>query len=374
MRAAVTRAFTAQERNARGSNETNGSDIIAIDPTEQGRESVEKAVLGRGLIARWTLLINWISLVFMALLVSAMIPPNAFTFFSFTPISHLSCHETSDSPISLSMCVSNVHLAEFHHDGPYDACNPYRNRKGVRAPPIQAFADESTAMSPAPLKRGDDTKEKFDYNLYHGHIEKSLDFANESLTPAGTYKPKKDDLTGFDPASRVEPVHGEESMGLGTSTFLEGAPASRAAIGTHERERRSSHDGGYADGWNSNSGGGAGGGLTRKKSLAQKIRGGITRGTSTREPPRPINHKVTTSSSSDELALPTVKTGKGPSVSFNDDELDRKGGSTQITALDKGNSDGPGSSSGPNRHNGNGGGNGGVGNGLLSRVKSLRKR
>lgn len=55
---------------------------------------------------------------------------------------------------------------------------------------------------------------------------------------------------------RTEFVHGEESMGLGTSTFLEGAPASRAAIQRRQTETLPEN-----------------GGLQRKKSLAQKIRG-----------------------------------------------------------------------------------------------------
>jgi hypothetical protein len=58
--------------------------------------------------------------------------------------------------------------------------------------------------------------------------------------------------------TRVEPIHGEETLGLGTSTFLEGAPASRAALQRRESEQTSPTDGG---------------GLSRKKSLAQKIRG-----------------------------------------------------------------------------------------------------
>lgn len=60
---------------------------------------------------------------------------------------------------------------------------------------------------------------------------------------------------------RIEPVHGDESLGLGSSTFLEGAPASRAAI--QRRETDTSIGGGAENG----------GGLYRKKSLAQKIRG-----------------------------------------------------------------------------------------------------
>ena len=56
---------------------------------------------------------------------------------------------------------------------------------------------------------------------------------------------------------RVEPVHGDESLGLGTSTFLEGTPASRNAIQRRETEEAMPE----------------GSGLQRKKSLAQKIRG-----------------------------------------------------------------------------------------------------
>lgn len=62
--------------------------------------------------------------------------------------------------------------------------------------------------------------------------------------------------------SRVEPVHGDETLGLGTSTFLEGTPASRTAIKQLETEQLQREQ-------QLN----AGGGLSRKKSLAQKIRG-----------------------------------------------------------------------------------------------------
>jgi len=67
---------------------------------------------------------------------------------------------------------------------------------------------------------------------------------------------------------KMEPVHGVESAGLGTSTFLEGAPAPKSAI---ERAVVEEEDGG---------------GLTRKKSLVQKIKG--RRGTASagdRSPP-----------------------------------------------------------------------------------------
>ena len=71
-------------------------------------------------------------------------------------------------------------------------------------------------------------------------------------------RPGVDRTTSFNPTDRVQPVHGDESLGLGTSTFLEGAPAARTAIQRRESESE---------------GTGGGGGLGRTRSLAQKIRG-----------------------------------------------------------------------------------------------------
>lgn len=71
-------------------------------------------------------------------------------------------------------------------------------------------------------------------------------------------RPKVDRTPAFDPVARVDPVHGDESLGLGTSTFLEGAPASRTAIQRRQSEGESSLQGG---------------GMSRKKSLVKKIRG-----------------------------------------------------------------------------------------------------
>lgn len=59
-------------------------------------------------------------------------------------------------------------------------------------------------------------------------------------------------------SAKFKPVHGDESLGLGTSTFLEGAPASRAAVVRKQAEARQ---------------GPAEGGLVRHKSFAQKFRG-----------------------------------------------------------------------------------------------------
>ncbi|PGG97256.1 hypothetical protein GX51_07406 [Blastomyces parvus] len=139
----------------------------------------------------------------------------------------------------------------FHHDGPFDACNPHRNRKGSRAAPMQAFAKDSRNMA---LGGAGPNNTNIDLNLFHGRGEEGYaDYASSGLSSS------KINPSAFDPTAKLEPIHGAESMGLGTSTFLEGAPASRAAIQRRQSENETQNL--------------QNGGLQRKKSLAQKIRG-----------------------------------------------------------------------------------------------------
>lgn len=70
-------------------------------------------------------------------------------------------------------------------------------------------------------------------------------------------KPFRQDSAIQSATTRVEPIHGEETLGLGTSTFLEGAPASKTAMQRRESEQSPTELSG----------------LSRKKSLAQRIRG-----------------------------------------------------------------------------------------------------
>ena len=116
-----------------------------------------------------------------------------------------------------------------------------------------------------------------DLAQYHGHQPDSFrDFnaaaGKSDVTPnndptmgpgmgmqyRGNARPGADRVSAFNATANVDPVHGDESLGLGTSTFLEGAPAPRTAI-----ERRESED-------DTN----AAVGLGRKKSLVQRFRGG----------------------------------------------------------------------------------------------------
>ncbi|KAL8689646.1 MAG: hypothetical protein Q9218_004732 [Villophora microphyllina] len=167
----------------------------------------------------------------------------------------------------------------FHHDGPFDACNPHRNRKGSKVAPMQAFAKDSinnTLGGSGPVNK--------DLDLIQFHGRAAEGFTDYSTSRANTFvpdpepyagasapirrgpgvRPGVDRTTSYNPTKLIEPVHGDESLGLGTSTFLEGAPAPRAAI-----ERRESESEGVSGG----AIGGNSGGLGRKRSLVQKIRG-----------------------------------------------------------------------------------------------------
>ncbi|KXG46635.1 Pal1 cell morphology [Penicillium griseofulvum] len=138
----------------------------------------------------------------------------------------------------------------FHHDGPFDACNPHRNRRGVRTAPMQAFPKGSTNMA---LGGTGPNNSNIDLNLFHGRME-------EGHNDFSTAARRNPETAVIDPTARVDPIHGPQSMGLGTSTFLDGAPASRSAMA----RRQSENEGTPAAN---------GGGLARKKSLAQRLRG-----------------------------------------------------------------------------------------------------
>lgn len=174
----------------------------------------------------------------------------------------------------------------FHHDGPFDACNPHRNRKGIRAAPLQAFPKDSRNM-----QLGGSGPNNSNINLlqFHGQDTESYnDFSSAVVDECdGIKRPTANRSVTFHPVNR-DPVHGEESMGLGTSTFLEGAPASKTAI-----QRRESD---FEEVMNT-----SGGGLGRKKSLAMKIRG-ISNS-------RTVSGRITSPGVGDRVMTPTSPTG-----------------------------------------------------------------
>ncbi|PHH83931.1 hypothetical protein CDD83_2769 [Cordyceps sp. RAO-2017] len=146
----------------------------------------------------------------------------------------------------------------FHHDGPFDALNPHRNRLNSRRAPMQAFPKDSLNNSiggAGPLNRNPDHA----VFMGNGTDEAFRDYAGGGKNKNGyNYPgPSSGEAAIFDPISRGSVVHGDESVGLGTSTFLEGTPAARTAIARREAEQAQEL---------------VEGGIQRKKSLAQRIR------------------------------------------------------------------------------------------------------
>lgn len=146
---------------------------------------------------------------------------------------------------------------------------------------MQAFAKDSANNV---IGGSGPVNKNIDFAQFHGRgAEGFTDYATsgagateESFEPyAGAGAPTRrgpgvrpgvDRTTSFNPTALVDPVYGDETVGLGATTFLEGAPAPRAAIKRRESE--------------SDVNMGIGGGLSRTRSLAQKIRG-INRGPGT---------------------------------------------------------------------------------------------
>ena len=122
----------------------------------------------------------------------------------------------------------NIDIAQFHGHGS-DGFTDYSTKAGGPNAPVEMNTFEPYAGAGAPVR--------------------------------GDARPGIDRTSSFNATAKAEMVHGDESMGLGTSTFLEGAPAARVAIQRRESESEPHGLGGGA------------GGLGRKKSLAQKIRG-----------------------------------------------------------------------------------------------------
>lgn len=248
-------------------------------------------------------------------------------------------------PLSKCRFVAGSNLvAVFHHDGPFDACNPDRNRRGSRRAPMQAFAKDSannTIGGSGPVNKD------INFNQFHGRGDEGFtDYATsgaknpavevDSFEPyAGSsapsmgpsVRPGVDRSLSFNPIARGDPLHGEESMGLGTSTFLDGAPAARAVI-----ERRNSEtEMPQADV-----------GLGRKRSIAQRIRGlGSTRGDRGFRPsgritsPDGVLRPMTSPGSPQERTmsaggLDKIKESENPFFNDYDDAYEKKGTKIQI--------------------------------------------
>ena len=154
--------------------------------------------------------------------------------------------------------------AKFHHDGPFDACTPHRNRDKSRAP-VLAFPPDGPNNSIKGMAPMNSTENQYDLMFGVGDDEplyttkishqgsssqqnRSRSSGNPDYytgkTPYGNglivKKATQSTIrlnelnnnpttTRFDVNTKSTPVHGDTTLGLGSSTFLDGAPASTAA-------------------------------------------------------------------------------------------------------------------------------------------------
>ncbi|KAK9463569.1 uncharacterized protein V1516DRAFT_694062 [Lipomyces oligophaga] len=182
--------------------------------------------------------------------------------------------------------VTGLFGTGFHHDGPFDACNPHRNVAKANAPMLAFPIDsENNALGPP--------------RHMLAHVKGVTSAASQAIDGVGPHNTS----IAFESTSRGDPVHGQATLGLGTSTFLEGAPASRNAI--MQQKLKDNHHDQHSHDWNSVDfsrigDGDSGAPLGRKKSIVQKLMGtgnsnGLTgsatssfaAGESPRQPPPP---------------------------------------------------------------------------------------
>ncbi|RPA95017.1 Pal1-domain-containing protein [Choiromyces venosus 120613-1] len=256
----------------------------------------------------------------------------------------------------------------FHHDGPFDACNPHRNAKNSRRlAPVHAFPADSANNA---LSGFGPVNAKADHSHLFGNRDPEAfnDFTASGRRPSAPSELASTKAIGaFDPKKNADIIHGDETLGLGTSTFLDGTPASRAAV-----QKSGSTD----DRPKSPNGMNSGGGLQRKKSLAQKVRSiGQSRTMdgpiqSHRRPPPPPNRSPT-----DGPYSPTTPGGSSshstnnPFFSDYDGAYDKKGETISVSERRA-----PGSPRKPSLGRvQTGDGKPGENGGLMKRVRSLSK-
>lgn len=130
--------------------------------------------------------------------------------------------------------VTGLFGGAFHHDGPFDACTPHRNRN-TKVAPVMAFPADGpnssiagAANSKSPMKEvfGQEATDDDDAYLYGNKIYSRGN--NSSTNTIGAIKPNMNGVTQFDVKAK-NLVHGPTTVGLGSTTFLDGAPATGAA-------------------------------------------------------------------------------------------------------------------------------------------------
>lgn len=138
--------------------------------------------------------------------------------------------------------------SKFHHDGPFDACTPQRN-KDAKAAPVAAFPIDGPNNSIKGMAPTNSKNEQYDMvfgidkaSEYDSHYPDNKPRSNSasnlinsgytngrivqraSSTDLDSLAPVKVGLAQVD-AGTTEKLYGDTTLGLGSSTFMDGAPA-----------------------------------------------------------------------------------------------------------------------------------------------------
>ncbi|GMM58797.1 Pal1 protein [Maudiozyma humilis] len=251
--------------------------------------------------------------------------------------------------------VTGLFGGSFHHDGPFDACTPHRN-KNNKAAPVMAFPADGPNST-----IGGTFRKMSALDQIYGVDDADFDMYQHSSgrnASKDAIRTNVDDLRQVDAKSKAEKVHGPTTYGLGSTTFLDGAPAPAASSNTLGRGKSMSY---RQTSFNSNTTSPGSPGIRRNMTVSS----------------RPTNRYGSGSSDSMGFARPTAaRSGSGPELtktevsfstrergagdrSFGDDEDDVYLGS-------------PGNSSGGVRFDSGAKKSSGRGNSFLKRVKSLK--
>ncbi|CCF58560.1 hypothetical protein KAFR_0E04090 [Kazachstania africana CBS 2517] len=118
--------------------------------------------------------------------------------------------------------VTGLFGGSFHHDGPFDACTPHRN-KNIKAAPVLAFP----VNGPNSTIGGAPTVKKFAISEVFGvhSVDDEDDAIYENKNKKKNVLRKNVGEVKQVDVKNKEVVHGPETGGLGSSTFLDGTPA-----------------------------------------------------------------------------------------------------------------------------------------------------
>lgn len=172
--------------------------------------------------------------------------------------------------------VTGLFGGSFHHDGPFDAVTPHRN-KNSKAAPVMAFpVDGPNSTIGGAISKPSTLNEVFGRDEFaddHGDLYRKTaasdnknkgyrntiymgSMSNDSTNTVDAIKVSRN-VTQFDAKSKGERVSGPTTIGLGSTTFLDGAPASTNAIQDEIRNQAQKSR--------------VNNGLKRNKSLSQRL-------------------------------------------------------------------------------------------------------